>query len=62
MAYYPGAWHTVLQAAKVKYRRHVYLNHAFPERSRHLSTATRLLTNEIARAEEEGTVLDHSKF
>jgi len=61
MAFYPGAWRTVLQAAKIRFRRHVFLNQAFPLRSKDLSSATVLLSEEIARAEADGVTLDHGK-
>ena len=62
LSYYPETWKIVLTRAKVKYRRHIFLNQAFPKRGHDLITAREILIETIAECEEDGDVLDNSKY
>jgi hypothetical protein len=59
LAYYKGSpWKTVLERAKVKYRRFISLYHAFPTRDDHLDEAERILTDTIVECRDEGFILE----
>lgn len=59
--FYPGAWKIVLERAKDRFVRHVFLNQAFPVRSKDLGVAQAILHEEIARGETEELILDNGK-
>ena len=62
MAYYKGTpWWGILMKAKLKYRRHIALNHGFPDREEYLCDAHDILLEEIEEFKAENGVLD-SKF
>jgi hypothetical protein len=63
MAYYKGTpWWVILTNAKIKYRRHIALNHGFPDREEHLCDAHDILLEAIEDFKDENGFLDHSEF
>jgi hypothetical protein len=63
MAYYRGTpWMAILTQAKIKYRRHIVLNHGFPDRDAHLGNARDILLQAIEEFKDENGVLDQSKL
>jgi hypothetical protein len=59
MAYYKGTpWWAILMKAKIKYRRHIALNHGFPDREEHLCDARDILLEEIEEFKEGNGILD----
>lgn len=63
MAYYRGtSWWVVLTQAKIKYRRHIALNHGFPDRDQHLGDAREILLEAIEEFKGENGILDQSRF
>jgi hypothetical protein len=63
MAYYKGSpWWFILMQAKIKYRRHIALNHGFPDRDEHLSDARDILLEVIEEFKAENETLDQSLF
>jgi hypothetical protein len=63
MAYYKGtSWWVILTQAKIKYRRHIALNHGFPDRDEHLSDARDILLEVIEEFKAENEMLDQSWF
>lgn len=59
--YYPGAWKIVLERAKNRFVRHVFLNQGFPVQNAHLHIAETILYEEIARGRAENLTLDNGK-
>lgn len=63
MAYYRGTpWSAILTQAKIKYRRHIALNHGFPDRDMHLCNARDILHLAIEEYKEENGIVDESEF
>lgn len=63
MAYYRGTpWWFILTQAKIKYRRHIALNHGFPDRDEHLGDARDILLEAIEEYNDENGILDQSVF
>ena len=61
MAYYKGTpWWAILTQAKIKYRRHIAINHGFPDRDQHLVDARDILLEAIDEFKTENEILDHS--
>lgn len=60
--YYPGGWKIVLERAKNRFVRHVFLHQGFPVRSAHLNIAETILHEEIARGRAENMTLDNSEI
>lgn len=60
--FYPAAWQIVIERAKHKFIRHIFLNQGFLVRDKHLDIAEDLLHLEIARGEAENLALDNSKI
>jgi hypothetical protein len=59
MAYYKGTpWWAILTKAKLKYRRHIALNHGFPDRDEFLCDAHDILLEEIEEFKGENGILD----
>jgi hypothetical protein len=59
--YYPGSWKEVLERAKNRFARHVFLNQAFPVRAQDIGIARDILHEEIAKGQAENLTLDHCK-
>jgi hypothetical protein len=57
--YYPGGWKIVLERAKNRFVRHVFLQQGFPTRDEHLDIAGAILHEEIARGQAENLTLDN---
>lgn len=63
MVYYRGTpWSAILTQAKIKYRRHIALNHGFPDRDEHLCDARDILLEAIEEYKNENGILDQSRF
>ena len=63
MAFYKGTpWWAILMKAKIKYRRHIALNHGFPDRDEHLGDARDILLEAIDEFKAENEIHDQSKF
>lgn len=63
MAYYRGTpWWFILTQAKIKYRRHIALNHGFPDRDEHLGDARDILLEAIGEYNDENGILDQGGF
>ena len=63
MAYYRGTpWWFILTQAKIKYCRHIALNHGFPDRDEHLGDARDILLEAIEEYNDENGILDQSVF
>lgn len=63
MAYYRGTpWIAILTQAKIKYRRHIVINHGFPDRDEHLGNAREVLLHAIEEFKNENETLDLSEF
>ena len=63
MAYYKGTpWWFILTQAKIKYRRHIALNHGFPDRDTHLGDAHNVLLEAIEEYNQDNEILDQSQF
>jgi hypothetical protein len=63
MAYYKGTpWRVILMQAKIKYRRHIALNHGFPDRDEHLGDARDILLEAIEEFKGENGIVDESEF
>jgi len=62
LQYYPGSWKTVLERAKNRFVRHVFLNLAFPVRDDHLDIADSILHEEIVRGMAENLTLDNGEL
>ena len=60
--FYPGAWQTVLERAKNKFVRHVFLKKGFPVRDEDLHVADAILREEIARGESENLTLNNGEI
>jgi hypothetical protein len=61
LAYYRGTpWAAILTHAKIKYRRHIALNHGFPDRDEHLCDARDILLEAIEEYKGENEVFDES--
>jgi hypothetical protein len=62
MAFYKGTpWWVILTQAKIKYRRHIALNHGFPDRDDHLGEAREILLKAIKDFKGENESLDFSE-
>jgi hypothetical protein len=62
LRFYPGSWKTVLDRAKNRFARHVFLNQGFPVHSSDLGTARDILYEEIAKGKAEKLTLDLCKL
>jgi hypothetical protein len=63
MAYYRGtSWWFILLQAKIKYRRHIALNHGFPDRDEHLGDARDILLEAMEEFVKEDGIIDQSEF
>ena len=63
MTYYKGtSWYFILMQAKIKYRRHIALNHGFPDRDEHLGDARDILLEAIEEFKTENGNVDRSMF
>ena len=63
LKYYKGtSWNSVLENAKMKYRRHIALYHGFPDRDTDLGDATKLIAEAIAEFEDNDGILDDGEF
>jgi hypothetical protein len=60
--FYPGSWQTVLERAKDRFVRHVFVHQAFPVREKDLGIAERILQEEIVQGEAEDLTLDNGKI
>jgi hypothetical protein len=61
LTYYKGTpWAEILRQAKIKYRRHIALNHGFPDRDEHLCDAREILFEAIEEFKSEHGILDQS--
>jgi hypothetical protein len=59
LSYYQGSnWKTVLERAKINYRRYISLYHAFPTRDKHLDKARKVLIDTIVECQEDGFILN----
>ena len=64
LKYYKGtSWISVLENAKLMYRRHIALYHAFPECDTDLGDATKIVAEAMTEFKQDGGILDNgSKF
>jgi hypothetical protein len=63
LKYYKGtSWSSVLEKAKMKYRRHIALRHGFPDRDTDLGDASKLIAEAMAEFEDDGGILNDSEF
>jgi hypothetical protein len=63
MTFYKGTpWFAILTQAKIKYRRHIALNHGFPDRDEDLGDARDILREAIEEFKGKNEVLDYSGF
>ena len=63
MAYYRGTpWKAILTQAKIKYRRHIALNHGFPDCDEHLGSVRDILLLAIEEFKNENETLNQSEF
>ena len=63
MTYYKGtSWYFILMQAKIKYRRHIALNHGFPDRDEHLGAAHDILLEAIKEFKAKNGNVDRSVF
>ena len=63
MAYYRDThWWAILTKAKLKYRRHIALNHGFPDRDEYLCDAHDILLEEIEEFKTENGILDSLSY
>jgi len=59
LTYYRGThWSAILTQAKIKYRRHIALNHGFPDRDEHLCDARDILLETIDEFKDSNEILD----
>ncbi|KAF8952216.1 hypothetical protein BDZ97DRAFT_1931132 [Flammula alnicola] len=56
--FYPPVWRIVIVRAKVRFRRFVAKTHTFPTKAKNLNDAGTMLTEEIARGEDEGLMFE----
>jgi hypothetical protein len=59
VSYYPGSWKEVLENAKNRFVRHVFLNQGFPVRHAHIEIARDILHEEIAKGRAKKLTLDN---
>jgi hypothetical protein len=63
MAYYKGTpWWVILMQAKIKYRRHIAVNHGFPDRDQYLVDARDILLEAIDEFKTENEIHDQSEL
>lgn len=63
LKYYKGtSWTAVLENAKMMYRRHIALYHAFPDRDIDLGDATKLVAEAMSQFEQDEGILDDGEL
>ena len=61
--YYRGTpWKAILTQSKIKYQRHIALNHGFPDCDEHLGSARDILLLAIEEFKNENETLNQSEF